>query len=79
MKAKLWLATTKARPCTRGPLLLQKLSGTAFTTMKYLAKDPSWMKAEDNGETLLSTMDQEENFGERSTTLTSLPSTKDSC
>ena len=48
--------------------------------MKYLAKDPSWMKAEDNGETLLSTMDQEENFGERSTTLTSLPSTrKDSC
>ena len=32
--------------------------------MKYLAKGPSWMKAEDNGETLLATMDQEENFGE---------------
>lgn len=44
--------------------MLQKLSGTAFTTMKYLAKDPTWMKSEDNGETLLATMDQEENFGE---------------
>ena len=64
MKARLWLATTKARPCTRGPLMLQKLSGTAFTTMKYLAKDPTWMSAEDIGETLLATMDTEENFGE---------------
>ena len=44
--------------------MLQKLSGTAFTTMKYLAKDPTWMNADDNGETLLSTMDLEENFGE---------------
>ena len=48
----------------RGPLLLQKLPGTAFTTMKYLAKDPTWMNAEVNSETLLATMDQEENFGE---------------
>lgn len=41
IKARLWLATTRAKPRTRGPLLLQKLSKTPFETMKYLAKDSS--------------------------------------
>ena len=58
------MVTTKSRPCTRGPLLLQRLSGVAFNTMKYLAKDAKWMASEKNGDTLLDLMDEEENFGE---------------
>ena len=64
VKARLWLVTTKSKPCTRGPLLLQRLSGVAFNTMKYLAKDSAWMASEKNGDTLLDLMDEEENFGE---------------
>ena len=64
IKANLWLATTKAKPRTRGPLLLQKLSKTPFEAMKYLAKDPQWMSSDRNGEELLALMDKPENFGE---------------
>lgn len=64
IKAKLWLATAKARPRTRGPLLLQKLSKSPFQAMKYLAKDNSWMTSDQNGEELLRLMDLPENFGE---------------
>ena len=64
IKARLWLATTKARPRTRGPLLLQKLSKTPFETMKYLAKDRQWMNSDTNGEELLEFMDLPENFGD---------------
>ena len=64
IKASLWLATTKAKPRTRGPLLLQKLSKTPFEAMKYLARDQNWMSNERNGEELLRIMNLPENFGE---------------
>ena len=64
IKARLWLATTKAKARSRGPLLLQKLSKTPFETMKYLAKDQSWMKSETNGEDLIDLMEKPEVFGE---------------
>lgn len=50
IKARLWLATTRSKPRTRGPLLLSKLSKTPFETMKFLAKDNNWMQSETNGE-----------------------------
>jgi len=53
IKANLWLATTKAKPRTRGPLLLQKLSKTPFEAMKHLARDTNWMQSDRNGEELL--------------------------
>ena len=64
IKARLWLATTKAKPRTRGPLLLQKLSKIPFETMKHLAKDRQWMESDRNGEELLEFMDLPENFGD---------------
>ena len=64
IKAKLWLATTRARASTRGPMLLQKLSGTPFEAMKHLAKDDLWMRSSNNGERLLELMSLPENFGE---------------
>lgn len=64
VKARLWLATTKAPPASRGPLLLQRLTKNPFDTMKYLAKDPMWMKSKDNGPQLIDLMDQADMFGE---------------
>ena len=64
IKARLWLATTKAKRRTRGPLLLQKLSKTPFETMKHLAKDGQWMESDRNGEELLEFMDLPQNFGD---------------
>lgn len=53
IKARLWLATTKSKPRTRGPLLLSKLTKVRFETMKYLAKDVSWMQSDTNGDDLI--------------------------
>ena len=64
IKARLWLATTKARPRARGPLLLQKLTKTPFETMKYLARDRAWMNSDGNGEELITLMELPENFGD---------------
>ena len=64
IKARLWLATTKAKAKTRGPLLLQKLSKVPFESMKFLAKDASWMASATNGEDLIKMMDQADYFGE---------------
>eukprot|EP00435_Cladocopium_sp_Y103_P068193 s512_g31.t1 len=64
IKARLWLATTRSKPRTRGPLLLQKLSKVPFETMKFLAKDREWMKSENNGEELIDLMDKAEYFGD---------------
>ena len=66
IKARLWLATTKSKPRTRGPLLLQKLSKVPFETMKHLAKDQQWMRSDTNGEELIEEMDRPENFGDDS-------------
>ena len=62
--ARLWLATTKAKPRTRGPLPHQKLSKTPFETMKHLAKTRKWMESDRIGEELLEFMDLPENFGD---------------
>ena len=64
IKARLWLATTKAKAKTRGPLLLQKLSKVPFESMKFLAKDAGWMASTTNGEDLIKMMDQADYFGE---------------
>ena len=64
IKARLWLATTKARPKTRGPLLMQKLSKVPFEATKFLAKDQEWMNNPKNGEALVDLMDKADMFGE---------------
>ena len=64
IKARLWLATTRAKARTRGPLLLQKLSKTPFESMKFLAKDSTWMSSETNGTDLIDMMDKPDLFGE---------------
>ena len=64
IRARLWLATTKTKPQSRGPMLLRNLSGVPFDDMKYLAKDDEWMKSKDNGEKLLKVMDTRELYGD---------------
>ena len=64
IKARSWLATTRAKPRTRGPLLLQRLSKVPFESMKHLARDSAWMASSTNGEELIRLMDQAEYFGE---------------
>ncbi|CAE7397680.1 unnamed protein product [Symbiodinium pilosum] len=64
VRARLWLATTKAKPRSRGPMLLKNLSGTPFDDLKYLARDAAWMNAEDNAEQMLKIMDTKELYGD---------------
>ena len=64
IRAKLWLATTKAKGKTRGPLLLKSLSGTPFETFKHYAKDSRWLASPDNADTLLEQMNLPEYFGD---------------
>ena len=64
IKARLWLATCRARPQSQGPLLLQKLSGAPFQAFKHWAKDPEWLASKDGGNELLAAMNQPEYFGD---------------
>ena len=64
IRAKLWLATTKVKPRSRGPLLLKNLSSTPFDDLKYLAKDDSWLASTHNGEQLLKIMGTKDLYGE---------------
>ena len=64
IKAKLWLATTRAKPRTQGPMILQRLSGQAFQSLKHYARDASWLNDDRNGHKLLEVMDTPELFGE---------------
>ena len=64
IKAKLWLATTKAKPKSRGPLLLKALGGSAFENFKFLAKDSSWLNNPRGAEHLLDEMNRPEYYGE---------------
>lgn len=64
IKARLWLATTRVKPRSQGPMILQKLSGQPFQSLKHYAKDQSWLKDEKNGYKLLEAMDTPELFGE---------------
>ena len=64
IKAKLWLATTKAKPKSRGPLLLKALGSNAFENFKHLAKDSSWLNNPRGAEQLLDEMNRPEYYGE---------------
>lgn len=64
IKARLWLATTRAKGHTQGPLMLQRLSGQAFQSFKHWAKDAEWLKDPQGGHRLLASMDTPEYFGE---------------
>ena len=64
VKVRLWTATTRTKPRHQGPLILQRLSGQPFQSFKHWAKDVAWLKSEDGAETLLSTMDSAEFYGD---------------
>ena len=64
IKARLWLATTRSKPRTQGPMILQRLSGQPFQSLKHLAKDKNWLNNENNGQKILDLMDTPELFGE---------------
>ena len=64
IRARIWIATTKARAQTRGPLLLKALSDTPFQDFKHLAKDPAWLTDPENAEILLKRMDSPEFYGD---------------
>ena len=64
IRARLWIATTKARPTARGPLLLKSLKGAPFECFKHLAKDPTWLSSVTNAEDLLQQMDTPEYYGD---------------
>ena len=64
IKARLWLATTRSKPRTQGPMILQRLSGQSFQSLKHLAKDKNWLNNENNGQKILDLMDTPELFGE---------------
>ncbi len=64
IKAKLWLATTKARGKARGPLLLKSLTSTPFETFKHLAKDVGWLSDPRGAERLLDEMNKPEFYGD---------------
>ena len=64
IKAKLWLATTRARPRTQGPLILQRLSGPAFQAFKHWARDADWLQDDRGGFKLLDAMNSPDQFGE---------------
>lgn len=64
IKARLWLATTRARPKTQGPLILQRLSGPAFQAFKHWARDADWLQDDRGGFKLLDAMNSPDQFGE---------------
>ena len=64
IKARLWLATTRYKPCAQGPIILQRLSGQPFQSLKHYANDARWLKDDRNGHKLLDVMDTPELFGE---------------
>ena len=64
IKAKLWMATTKAKGRSRGPLLLKSLSSTPFETFKHYAKDQGWLSDVRGAERLLEEMNKPEFYGD---------------
>ena len=63
IRARLWLSTTTIDERSRGPRMLQSLSGRAFEAMKHLADDDSWMNDVNNGQQLLDEMSKPTYFG----------------
>ena len=64
IKARLWLATTKAKAKMRGPLLLKSLTSTPFEVYRHWAKDPLWLQDTSNAEKLLDDMNRPERYGD---------------
>lgn len=64
IKARLWLATTRVKARSQGPMILQKLTGPPFQSFKHWAKDSAWLMDEQGGKKLLDKMDTPEYFGE---------------
>ena len=64
IKARLWLATTRVKARSQGPMILQKLTGPPFQSFKHWAKDSAWLMDENGGRKLLDKMDTPEYFGE---------------
>lgn len=64
IKARLRMATTKAKGRQRGPLLLKSLSGTPFESFKHYAKNQTWLADLRNAEILLDEMDKPEYYGD---------------
>lgn len=63
VRARLWLITTPIEASSRGPRLLNALSGKAFDSMKHFAEDEQWLQSADNGDVLLREMGKPEYFG----------------
>eukprot|EP00435_Cladocopium_sp_Y103_P056796 s1568_g19.t1 len=63
LRAKLWLRTTTIAETSRGPRMLQQLSGKAFDTMKYMCDDDDWFNNPQNGQLLLEEMGRPDRFG----------------
>ena len=63
LRAKLWLRTTTIAETSRGPRMLQQLSGKAFDTMKYMCDDEKWFNDPQNGQRLLDEMSRPDRFG----------------
>ena len=64
IKARLWLATTRVKARSQGPMILQKLTGPPFQSFKHWAKDSAWLMDDQGGKRLLDKMDTPEYFGE---------------
>lgn len=64
IKARLWLATTRVKARSQGPMILQKLTGPPFQSFKHWAKDGAWLMDDEGGKKLLDKMDTPEYFGE---------------
>ena len=64
INSQLWIATTKAKAKSRGPLLLKMLTGAPFELYKRWAKDPAWLGDPRGAEHLLGDMDKPERFGD---------------
>ena len=64
IKARLWIATTRAKPRTQGPLILQRLTGQPFQAFKHWARDGDWLQDERGGYRLLEAMNSPEYFGD---------------
>lgn len=63
IRARLWLQTTTIDEKSRGPRMLQALTGQAFEAMKFLADSDEWMNNPQNGRILLEEMAKPAYFG----------------
>lgn len=63
LRAKLWLATTNLDGRSKGPRLMQALTGRAFESVKHMVDDEAWMSSSSNGDQLLDLLNKPEYYG----------------